>query len=68
MEFDLFNPQTLEQGKQLAKHMARMAKDKGVPCAFEVVRTKSKPIDVQPFGMHAMFKSHHLLHVEPIPE
>lgn len=61
---------TLEQGIESAKSMVKFACDRGVPCAWELVRTKSGngKFEVQPFGMHALFKSHKLLHVEPIPE
>lgn len=61
---------TLEQGIASAKSMVKFACERGVPCAWELVRTKNGrgAFEVQPFGMHAMFKSHKLLHVEPIPE
>lgn len=65
---DMFNPQTIEQAKEIAKKMAIYAKETGNPCAFEIVRTKSKQFNIQPFGMHKLFKTHVLLHVEPIPE
>lgn len=63
---------TLEQAKTQAAELARFSKDRGTPCAFEVVKLARKTADgqifnVQPFGMHALFKSHKLLHVEPIP-
>lgn len=64
---DHWNITTLEQAKQSAKEIAAHAKASGAPCAMEVVATKSKPFVVQPFGMHTLFKSHKLLHVEPIP-
>lgn len=62
----------LEQRKQEAARLARFAKDKGVPCAFEVVRLARRTVEgeifiVQPFGGHAIFKTHKLMHVEPIP-
>lgn len=61
-------PKTFEEAKTQAAQIARLAKDMGDPVAMEVVKTKSKPFVVQPFGMHALFKSHTLLHVEPIPK
>ena len=64
---DLWNPQTLDEAIQVAKRMAAHAKSQGVPCAFEVVKTKTKPFEVQVFGTHALVKSHKLLHIEPIP-
>lgn len=58
---------TLEQAKDMAARLVKHSCDQGSPVAMEVVKTK-KEINVQPFGMHALFKSHKLLHVEPIPE
>lgn len=59
----------IDQAKQLAVY----AKERGLPCAFEVVKLARRTVDgdiynVQPFGMHAMFKSHKLVHIEPIPQ
>lgn len=53
-----------------ARQLARLAKDNGHPVAFEVVARNNGrgPIEVQPFGMSALFKSHKVLHVEPIPK
>lgn len=64
---------TLEQHIAQAKDLAAYAKEHGIPCAFEVVKLARKTVDgeqfnVQPFGMHAMFKSHKLVHVEAIPK
>lgn len=61
------NCKTLDEAKALARQLAEFGKTTDHPCAFEVVKTRSKPFEVQPFGMHALFKSHKLLHVEPIP-
>ena len=62
---------TLTQAIQMAKDIAAYAKTNGVPTAMEVVQTRpnvdGEIYNVQPFGMHAMFKSHKLMHVEPIP-
>lgn len=62
---------TLDACKAEAKALAQFAKEQGHPCAFEVVsRKKDKEGEIytiQPFGMHALFKSHKLVHVEPIP-
>lgn len=60
---------TLEEAKQMAHKLARFAKDTApTPCAFEVVKTASGKLEVQPFGLHSLFKTHKLLHVEPIPK
>lgn len=67
MEIDLWHPKTLDDAKVVAKQMAEFAKKNGVPCAMEIVKTKGEPFHIQPFGMHSLFKSHKLLHVEPIP-
>jgi len=61
------NPVELEKAKQEALALVNHSVDIGKPVAFEVVRTKTR-IEVQPFGMHALFKSHELLHVEAIPQ
>lgn len=59
---------TLPEAVAMAQQMARFAKDQmPEPCAFEVVKTR-KGFDVQPFGMHALFKTQTLVHVEPIPQ
>jgi hypothetical protein len=58
---------TLQEAIKQAKEIAAYAKSIGDPVAMEVVKTKTK-IVIQPFGMHALFKSHKLLHVEPIPK
>lgn len=64
---DMFNPRTIDEAKQVAKALAKHAKDAGVPCAFEVVKTPKNPFQVQVFGTHTTVKSHKLLHIEPIP-
>lgn len=66
-DVDLWHPKSLEDAKAVAKRMAQYAKDSGAPVAMEVVKTKTEPFHIQPFGMHALFKSHKLLYVEPIP-
>lgn len=53
----------IEQAKALVAFSVRT----DAPCAFEVVRNARGSLNVQPFGMHALFKSHRLLHVEPLP-
>lgn len=63
---DIFHPATFEEAKDLARKFALFASENGAPCAFEVVQIK-KRYEVQVFGTHALFKSHKLLHVEPIP-
>lgn len=59
-------PQTIQQAIDQARQLAAFARQKGDPVAFEVVKTKNG-FEVQPFGMHTLFKSHKLIHVEPIP-
>lgn len=59
---------TLDGAKKLAAQLAAFSKERGSPVAFEVVQTSKKKLEVQPFGMHALFKTHKLLHVEPIPQ
>lgn len=64
---DHWDLKTLEDAKQSAKDSAAWWKAQGQPCAMEVVSTKTVRFQIQPFGMHTLFKSHKLLHVEPIP-
>jgi len=59
--------QSLEEAKAGAAKVAKTAKEHGIATAFEVVSNSRKELIVQPFGMHTLFKSHKLLHVEPIP-
>ena len=65
------SPETEQEARDMAKQLAKWAKDSGQPCAFEVVKTKPNKsglvFNVQPSGMHSLFKSHKLIHVEPIP-
>jgi hypothetical protein len=64
---DDLTPKTLDDAKVMAARIAKWAKERGHPTAMEVVLDSKKRLNVQPFGMHAMFKTHKLLHVEPIP-
>lgn len=57
---------TLQNAIDQAAKLARYAKDNQTPTAFEVVKTR-QGYEVQPFGMHRLFKTHKLIHVEPIP-
>lgn len=59
---------TLQQAIEQARQLAAFAKSQNTPTAFEVVKTKSGDLRVQPFGMHTLFKTNKLLHVEPIPK
>jgi hypothetical protein len=63
---------TLEQSIKMAKDIAIYSKQSGIPTAMEVVKTRpnvdGEIYNVQPFGMHCLFKSHKLMHVEPIPD
>lgn len=61
---------TLEAAKaEAARLVAFMVANPDVttPCALEVVKTGRGVIEVQPFGLHALFKSHKVLHIEPLP-
>lgn len=60
-------PATLDAAIGQAQQLAAYAKKQGVPCAWEVVKT-TRGLVVQVFGTHALFKTHKLLHVEPIPQ
>lgn len=62
---DFFN--TLEQAIEQAAKLARYAKDHQCPMDVEVVKTRQE-FNIQPAGMHKLFKTHKLMHVEFIPE
>ncbi len=59
---------TLNEAKDQAKQIVLYSVDAGAPVAMEVAKDSKGRFVVQPFGMHTLFKSHKLLHVEPIPE
>lgn len=58
---------TVEEARELAKSLAEIAGQKGVPCAFEVAKIKGGYV-AQVAGTHALFKSHKVVEVVPIPE
>lgn len=59
---------TLDEAKQEAKQIVAYAKGTAFEVAMEVAINSKKEYVVQPFGIHALFKSHKLVHVEPIPQ
>lgn len=64
---DPWNLKTLDEAKDLARQFVAESVKHGHPAAFEVVRTKNKPFEVQLFGTHLHIKHHRLLYVAPIP-
>ena len=66
----MYNPADLEHEKQMAERLMEFSLTTPSPCAFEVVVTRhgKGSLVVQPFGMHALFKSHRVLHVVPLPK
>lgn len=65
MTTDLDAPLTLEQAKKQSDDIAAYSKSIGAPCAMEVVVNSKKQYQVQPSGMHVLFKSHKLVHTSP---